>query len=110
MALETQKGFPCLEKPIVNRTMRTVTVETVLGHICMFIQEWPSLLSMTLDTGLFDTVLEQIVVCGSPVDIVAVNTEHPPFPEGMMAWQGKLRLGSLVTIETKLARGEGGYF
>ena len=82
--------------------MGTVTVETVLGHIRMFIQEWPPLLSMTLDTGLFDIVLEQIVV-QSPVGIVAVNTEHPSFPEGMMAWQGKLCLGSLVTAETKLA-------
>ena len=108
MALETQKGFPCFEKPIINRTMGTVTVETVLGHIRMFIQEWPPLLSMTLDTGLFDTVLEQIVF-QSPVGIVAVNTENPPFPEGMMAWQGKLRPGSLVTAETKLARGDGGY-
>ena len=82
--------------------MGTVTVETVLGHIRMFIKEWPPLLSMTLDTGLFDIVLEQIGV-QSPVGIVAVNTEHPSFPEGMMAWQGKLCLGSLVTAETKLA-------
>jgi len=51
MALETQKRFPCVEKPIVNRTMRTVAVETVLGHIGMFIKEWTSLLSMALDTG-----------------------------------------------------------
>ena len=82
--------------------MGTVTVETVLGHIRMFIQEWPPLLSMTLDTGLFDIVLEQIGV-QSPVGIVAVNTEHPPFLEGMVTRQGKLGLGRLMTAEAEFA-------
>ena len=83
--------------------MRAVTVETVLGHIRMFIQEWPPLLSMTMDTGLFDIVLEQIVV-QSPVGIVAVNTEHPSFLEGMMARQGKL--GADVYMATQAEAGD----
>lgn len=110
MALETQERFPCVEKPIVNRTMRTVAVETVLGHIGMFIKEWTSLLSMTLDTGFFDAVLKQILARESSMDVVAVNTEHPSFLEGMMARQGKLGPGSLMAAETKIASGERGDF
>ena len=64
--------------------MWTVTVEAVLGHIRMFIQEWPPLLSMTLDTGLFDIVLEQIVV-QSPVGIVAVVAEYLVLVDRMAA-------------------------
>ena len=63
MALEAQKGFPLVEKPIVNRTVWTVAVETVLSHIRMFIQEWTSFLCMALDTGFFDAVLKKIRVC-----------------------------------------------
>ena len=103
MALETQERFPCVEKPIVNRTMRTVAVETVLGHIGMFIKEWTSLRSMTLDTGFFDAVLIQMLARESSMDVVAVNTEHPSFLERMMARQGKLCLGILVAVETKNA-------
>ena len=110
MALETQKRFPCVEKPIVNRTMRTVAVETVLGHIGMFIKEWTSLLSMALDTGFFDAVLKQILARESSMDVVTVNTEHPSFLEGMMARQGKLGPGSLMAAETKIASGDRGYF
>lgn len=110
MALETQKRFPCVEKPIVNRTMRTVAVETVLGHIGMFIKEWTSLLSMALDTGFLDAVLKQILVRESSMDVVTVNTEHPSFLEGMMARQGKLGPGSLMAAETKIASGDRGYF
>jgi len=110
MALEAQKRFPLVEKPFVYRTVRTVAVETVLSHIRMFIKEWTSFLSMALDTGLFDAVLKKILACNSSVGIMAVNTEHPPLLEGMMAWHGKLGLGSLMAVETKLARGKRGDF
>ena len=56
MALETQKGFPGVEKFAVHRTVRRVAVETVFGNICMFIKKWASFFSMTLDTGFFDRV------------------------------------------------------
>ena len=65
---------------------------------------------MTLDTGFFDAVLQQIFACESSVGIVTVNTKHPSFFEGMMARQGKLGLGSLMAVEAKLARGERGDF
>ena len=85
VALEAQKRFPLVEKIIVNRSMRTVAVETVLSHIGMFIEKWTPLLSMALNTGFFDAVLKQVLVSKSSVGIVAVNTEHPSFLERMMA-------------------------
>lgn len=88
--------------------MRAVAIETVLCHIGMFIEKWPPLLSMALNTAFFNTVLEQVLVRKSSVGVMAVNTEHPSFLERMMARQGKLRLGILVAIETKLARRDGG--
>jgi hypothetical protein len=110
VALQAQKRFPLVEEHIVDRTMRTVAVETVLCHIGMFIEKWTPLLSMALNTGFFDAVLKQVLVSKSSVGIVAVNTEHPSFLERMMARQGKLRLGILVAVETKSASGKGGYF
>jgi hypothetical protein len=110
VALEAQKGFPLVKKIIVNRSMRTVAVETVLSHIGMFIEKWTPLLSMALNTGFFNAVLKQVLVSKSSVGIVTVNTKHPSFFEGMMARQGKLGLGSLMAAEAKLARGERGYF
>jgi len=90
--------------------MRTVAVETVLRNIRMLIEKWTSLLSMAFDTCFLDTVLEQFAVRESSMGVMAVNTEHPSFVEGMVAWQGKLRLCCLMAVETKLAGGNGGYF
>jgi hypothetical protein len=106
VALEAQKGFPLVKKIIVNRSMRTVAVETVLSHIGMFIEKRTPLLSMALNTGFFDAVLKQVLVSKSSVGIVAVNTEHPSFLERMMARQGKLCQGILVAVETKNASGD----
>ena len=41
--------------------------------------------------------------------IMAVNAENSPLSNGMMARQGKLGLGRLMTAETELARSNGGY-
>jgi hypothetical protein len=103
MTLEAEEGLPRLEKPAVDRTMGAVTVETVLHHIGMFIKERASLVGMTLDTGFLDRVLEKISAGESPVRIVTVNAKYPPFLEGVVAGQEKLRLGGLMTGKTQFA-------
>jgi hypothetical protein len=89
--------------------MRTVAVETVFSNVGMFIKEWPSFLSMALNTGFFNAVLRKILTSSPPMGIVAVNAENSPLSNGMMARQGKLGLGRLMTAETELARSNGGY-
>jgi hypothetical protein len=85
MTLEAEEGLPRLEQLAVDRTMGVVTVETVFHHIGMFIKEWTSLVSMALDTGFLDTVLEKISAGESPVRIVTVNAKYPLLPEGVVA-------------------------
>ena len=101
MALEAEEGLPGLEKPAVDRTMGAVTVETVLHHIGMFIKERTSLVSMALDTGFLDSVLEKIAAGESPMRIVTVNAKYPPLLEGVVAGQEKLRLDGLMTGKTQ---------
>lgn len=106
MALEAQKGLPGVEQPCVYRTVRTVAVETVFLHVRMFIEEWPPLVGMTLETGLFDGILIQILAIKASVGVVAVDTEDPSLLEGVVARQGELGLGGMMAAETELARGE----
>ena len=103
VALEAQEGFPCVKKSAVNGPMGTVTVETVLCYVCMFINEWASFVRVALDAGFFNAFLEQILPCESSVGIMAVNAEHPSFLERMVAGHGKLCLGRLMAAETKCA-------
>ena len=90
--------------------MRAVTVDTVLHQISMFIKEGTSLVSMTLDTDFFDTVLKKIMAGESSVRVVTVDTKYPPLLEGVMTGQEKLRLGGLMTGKTKLPRCQRGDF
>jgi len=106
MALEAQKGFPCVEQPCVYRTVRTVAVETVFLHVRMFIEEWTPLVGMTLETGLFGGILIQILAIKASVGIVAVDTENPSLLEGVVARQRELGLGDMMAAETELARCE----
>ena len=83
-----------------------MTVETVFHDISMFIKERTSLVRVALDTGFLNAVLKQTPVSKPSMRGMAVNTEYPPFLEGMMAWQGKLRLGRFMAGKTELARGK----
>jgi hypothetical protein len=89
--------------------MRTVAVETIFLHVGMFIEEWTPLVGMTLETGLFDGILIQILTIKASVGVVAVDTEDPSLIEGMVARQGELGLGGIMAAETELARGEWRY-
>lgn len=110
MALEAEEGLPRVEQPIVDRAVRVVAGGAVLADIAMFIKEWASLVGMTLDTGFLDRVLKQARFGESSVRIVTVYAKYPTLFEGMMAWQGKLRLGGLMAGNAKFARSPGGDF
>jgi hypothetical protein len=90
--------------------MRIVAGETIFRNVRMFIEKWTSFFSMAFDTCFLDIVMEQVAVSESSMGVMAVNTEHPSFVEGVVAWQRKLGLGRLMAVETKLASGKGGYF
>ena len=63
---------------------------------------------MTMDTCLFDTILEKIMSCKTPMSIMTVDTGDPSLLERMMTRQGELRLGRLMAFETKSAGINGG--
>ena len=87
-----------------------MAVKTVLRYICMFIEKRASFFSVTLDAGFLDTVLQQVIISKSAMDIVAVITENSPLFERMVAWQGELGLGGLMATETEFAGGKRRYF
>lgn len=107
MALEAEEGLTEIEQFAVDRAVGAVAVEAVLGHIRMSVEERPAFVRMALDAGFPDAVLKQAAFRISSVRIVAVYAKYPAFLEGMMARQGKLRLGGLMAGETKVAGGHG---
>ena len=110
MALQAQKGFPCIKEFIVNRTMGAVTVKAVFHDVSMFEKKGASLVGVALDTGLFYTVLQKIFSGKTAMGVVTVDAEDPPLLEGMMTGQEKLCLGRRMAGETQFTRCERSHF
>ena len=103
MALETEKRFTGVEQILIDRTMRIVTVQAVLGYIGMLIEKGTPFLRVALDTGLLDGVLLQVGPGKAAVRIVTVDAKNPPLIQGMMAQQGKFDPGRFMAGKTELA-------
>ena len=57
MTLETEKRLSGRKKALINRTMWTVTIETILSHISVLIVKGASFLRVALNTGFLNVVL-----------------------------------------------------
>ena len=86
--------------------MRAVAVQAIFYDIGMFITKRATFFRMALQTCFLDAVLHQVLAGKIPVRIMTVDAEHPSFLQGMMARQGKLRLG-VSTIYQLMRRLEG---
>lgn len=82
--------------------MRVVAVDTVLGDIGMFVDEWSLVFHVAACAGIFRCVADQIMVLRATVRIVAIAARHLVLGDRMTRKLGKLNPGILMTGKAEL--------
>jgi len=105
MTLSADPGVGDFKEPVIVRTVRVVTVGTVLNGRRMLPKERPSSFRMAHETGLIDACLFELGRIGSPVRVMAVGAGHFPFFQRHMRTALELSLSLQVTLAAHLYLG-----
>ena len=82
MALRAESWVRDLQKPVIDRTVRLMTVGAVLDHRRVFPEKWPAPFCMAGVAVLIDTGLPQHGGVGRPVRIVTIRAGHLALAQG----------------------------
>ena len=110
MAFQAKVVIPFDQQLLIDRAMRVMTSRAAFAHRFVFECERPGLVAMALGAGLIELGHRQSArrfLDVAPVRVVAIDTVHPFFHDGMMMRQIELRMNfqmALITARGVLAR------
>ena len=101
VTLHAKERLRHLEKRLVGRPVRLMTVDTVFRDIGMLVNKRPLIFHMTTGTGIPDGIPQQGMLLGRTVRVVTIRANYFLLKR-VMGKLGKFQTNFLMTVVTDL--------